>query len=175
MSKKESKQKSPQNQDEKSTIEEFHQILEKIPPKFATWRPMIVKMLEMQKAVNSCMQLHISDNHDHENTHLQDELKELRPGLEILQGKYTLDIIFLLNGMSFQYFNQIKENLPYINPGTLSKRLKELEKHKIIQRMVHEGSPIRVSYSITQYGKGIFQLLLPVVVFIRFHNYFKTN
>ena len=107
--------------------------------------------------------------------HLQNELQELRPGLEMLQGKYTLDLIFLLNGMQFQYFNQIKENLPYINPGTLSKRLKELEKFQIIERKVHTGTPVRVSYTITQLGKGIFQLLLPVVVFIRFADLFHVK
>ena len=67
------------------------------------------------------------------------------------------------------FFNDIKNALPYINLGTLTKRLKELEQREIVVRTVHSGQPVRVSYEITPLGQGIFELLLPFLVFARYH------
>lgn len=134
------------------------------------WGEVIHLIPQMQQAVGRVMKVHHKHHQDH--SHLQKELEDLRPGIEILQGKFTLDLIFILNGQPGLFFNDIKNALPYINTGTLTKRLRELEERGIAARIVHPGQPVRVSYEITTLGQGIFQLLLPLLVFARYHDEF---
>ena len=63
--------------------------------------------------------------------------------------------------------------LSHVNVGTLSKRLKELEKDKIIERKVYPNErPMRVSYNLTKMGYGVFYLLLPMLVYITYFDNF---
>src|SRR4030042_4920622 len=129
------------------------------------WKVVIDLIPQMQQAVQDILVVHHKHHEDH--THLKTEVDQLHPGIDLLQGKYTLDLIFILNGRKGLFFNDIKNALPYINLGTLTKRLKELEGRGLVVRIVHPGQPVRVSYEITPIGRGIFQLLLPLLVYAR--------
>ena len=132
------------------------------------WKSLIDLIPKIQQSVVQLMEIHHKHHEDH--SHLQNELDDLRPAFEILQGKFTLDLIFILNGQKGMFFNEIKKALPYITLGTLTKRLKELEKVGITERIVHPGQPVRVSYHVTPFGEGIFQLLLPLLIYSRYHD-----
>ena len=66
--------------------------------------------------------------------------------LGIIGKKFTL---LLLRNMIFlkqKRFNEFLNSIEEINPKTLSIRLKELEKHRLIKREVFNETPVRIEY-----------------------------
>jgi DNA-binding HxlR family transcriptional regulator len=55
--------------------------------------------------------------------------------------------------------------LPQLNSRTLSTRLKEFEENHIVTRTVANTTPIRVSYELTNLGNGVYELLVPLLLF----------
>ncbi|MHA1680162.1 MAG: winged helix-turn-helix transcriptional regulator [Promethearchaeota archaeon] len=140
------------------------------------WSEMVDLIPRMQDAVNAGLARHIAEEHGptgHQLAeHRMDELASLSRAIAIFQQKYVFDILFVLSGMTELYFNDIRRMINYINPTTLTKRLKYLESHRIIDRIVHPGRPVRVSYRLTTLGRGSFGLLLPLLVYVE---YFDTS
>jgi DNA-binding HxlR family transcriptional regulator len=52
-------------------------------------------------------------------------------------------------------FSQIAQAVPELSDRLLSERMKELEARGIVERQVHEGSPARVEYSLTDMGREL--------------------
>ncbi len=74
--------------------------------------------------------------------------------LKIIGGKWTLLLLHnLFEGD--KRFGQLQRSLIGVSPKTLSQRLKELEKHKIIKRKVFAEIPLHVEYSLTEKGKSL--------------------
>jgi DNA-binding HxlR family transcriptional regulator len=103
--------------------------------------------------------------HDLENLQLQLSPEEyvqmllpLKDALDILSGKWKLQIIFSLK-FGRKRFKEIQRAIPGITPKMLSKELKELEINELAQRFVYDTKPITVEYELTDYG----QSLKPVV------------
>jgi DNA-binding HxlR family transcriptional regulator len=133
-------------------------------------KEMIELIPKMQNSVRNGLKKHFQGLNVHVTDSIEFELHPLRKGIEILDSKYVLDIIFVLSreGETF-FFNELKSMLSHVNVGTLSKRLKELETNKVIDRKVHANErPIRVSYSLTKMGYGMFYLLLPMLVYVTY-------
>ena len=133
-------------------------------------KEMIELIPKMQESVRNGLKKHFKGLNTHIQDSIESELHSLRKAIEILDSKYVLDIIFVLSreGESF-FFNELKSILTHVNVGTLSKRLKELEKDKVINRKVYANErPIRVSYSLTKMGYGMFYLLLPMLVYVTY-------
>ena len=75
--------------------------------------------------------------------------------LSIIGKKFTL---LLLRNMIFlkqKRFNEFLNSIEEINPKTLSIRLKELEKDKLIKREVFNETPVRIEYYLTEKGKAL--------------------
>jgi DNA-binding HxlR family transcriptional regulator len=85
-------------------------------------------------------------------------LLPLKDALDILSGKWKLQIIFSLK-FGRKRFKEIQRAIPGITPKMLSKELKELEINELAQRFVYDTKPITVEYELTDYG----QSLKPVV------------
>jgi DNA-binding HxlR family transcriptional regulator len=51
-------------------------------------------------------------------------------------------------------FNQLAERVPTIGDRMLAARLKELEVHGVVARTVLHGPPVRVTYALTEIGRG---------------------
>ena len=133
-------------------------------------KEMIELIPKMQESVRNGLKKHFQGLNKQNKGSIEFELHSLRKAIEILDSKYVLDIIFVLSreGESF-FFNELKSMLSHVNVGTLSKRLKELEKDKVIDRKVYPNErPIRVSYSLTKMGYGMFYLLLPMLVYVTY-------
>ena len=96
---------------------------------------------------------------------VKQEMETLSSALKIFQGKYIIEIIFILSGLKFAFFNELKQTIGKITSSALSNKLHLLENSKIIKRIVHGGTPIRVSYQLTKHGWGVFGLLLPLLIF----------
>ena len=79
--------------------------------------------------------------------------------LSIIGKKFTL---LLLRNMIFlkqKRFNEFLNSIEEINPKTLSTRLKELEKDRLIKRQVFNEIPVRIEYYLTEKGKALQPIL----------------
>ena len=72
----------------------------------------------------------------------------------ILDGKWTLLVIRdLLRGT--RRFSELRASLDGISPKTLTDRLRALEQHGLVERVMHAEIPPRVEYSLTERGRGL--------------------
>jgi DNA-binding HxlR family transcriptional regulator len=62
-------------------------------------------------------------------------------------------LITLLSGP--HYFRELGAAVPGMSDRLLSQRLRELESAGLVQRCVHDGPPARVSYALTDAGRGL--------------------
>lgn len=56
-------------------------------------------------------------------------------------------------------FSQLLLSLNDISPKTLSERLKEFEKNKIITKKVYKEIPLHVEYSLTKKGESLHKII----------------
>jgi len=85
--------------------------------------------------------------------------------LGIIGKKFTL---LLLRNMIFlkqKRFNEFLNSIEEINPKTLSIRLKELEKDRLIKREVFDETPVRIEYYVTEKGKALQPILEQMALF----------
>ncbi|MSQ28860.1 MAG: transcriptional regulator [Dehalococcoidia bacterium] len=57
-------------------------------------------------------------------------------------------------------FNEIAAAIPGLSDRMLSERLKELEAEDILERLVADGSPARVSYCLTAKGEALHVVIM---------------
>lgn len=77
---------------------------------------------------------------------------------KVIQGKWTMIIIFLLSEGKLR-FSEIKRQLPAVTEANLTKDLRLLEKHGIIHREVYPVVPPKVEYSLTEMGMAFLPIL----------------
>lgn len=94
------------------------------------------------------------------------ERDALRSRLDMLRKKWLLDILYFARIKERPYFADFQKNLDNINSRTLTNRLQEMEELGMINRTVQTGKPIRVYYELTDFGMGIYELLMPLNIFI---------
>ncbi|MBI3109657.1 helix-turn-helix transcriptional regulator [Candidatus Daviesbacteria bacterium] len=74
--------------------------------------------------------------------------------LKIVGSKWTMYILHsLFNGE--KRFGQLQKSLPGISTKTLTARLKELAKEKIVIKKVFAEIPLHVEYSLTKKGRSL--------------------
>jgi DNA-binding HxlR family transcriptional regulator len=74
--------------------------------------------------------------------------------VELVGKRWTGAILLvLLDGPA--HFSEIRQLVPEISDRLLSERLKELEAEGIVERNVHDGSPVRVEYAMTDKGRAL--------------------
>lgn len=77
----------------------------------------------------------------------------------IIGGKWKTVILFYLSDGTMRY-NKLRKAMPTVTERTLSLQLKTLEEDGVIKRKVYTAKPpLRVEYSLTDFGKT----LIPVV------------
>ena len=82
-----------------------------------------------------------------------------------LQRKWALDLIYVLLIQGELHFNEIRRTLEGISSRTLTDRLSELEESGIVTRTVHQGKPVKVIYALTEFGRGLAALFVPVLFY----------
>jgi|SRR3989338_9588691 len=76
--------------------------------------------------------------------------------LFILMGKkWVLHIMRTIHLSKRRRFNELLRDIDGISPRTLSQRLKDLEKEKLVKKQQFFEIPPRVEYSLTESGKKI--------------------
>ncbi|MFX1238639.1 MAG: winged helix-turn-helix transcriptional regulator [Promethearchaeota archaeon] len=142
---------------EKQYLEIYSEVISNIP-----------KILEISdKAVKEDSRIH-KDNIEY----LKFKARILQQALGFLQGKWTLEICFIIMTQKSCRFNELKSMLPSNNNKTitsrvLTDRLRMLEKRGIIYREVIGESPVQVKYLITDLGYKISSLFIPLFVFLK--------
>lgn len=78
--------------------------------------------------------------------------------LKIIGSKWTILLLReLFEGT--KRFGQLQKALDGISPKTLSLRLKQLEKDRIIRKKVFAEIPLHVEYSLTQRGQSLSDII----------------
>jgi DNA-binding HxlR family transcriptional regulator len=79
--------------------------------------------------------------------------------LKIIGSKWTILLLHELCGGT-KRFGELQKLLPGISPKTLSLRLKELEKEKLVFKKIFPEIPLRVEYTLTEKGKSLKEIIL---------------
>lgn len=89
--------------------------------------------------------------------------RPLEVASSFLSKKWTISLIITIGNFGILRFNDIEQRLDGVTSKTLTERLKELEKEKIILRKAYSEIPPRVEYSLTEKGKRLVKALVPLI------------
>jgi DNA-binding HxlR family transcriptional regulator len=74
--------------------------------------------------------------------------------VELIGKRWAGAILWALSERP-HYFVELLHAIPGLSDRLLSRRLRELEHEKIVERSVHPGPPPRVSYALTEKGRAL--------------------
>lgn len=74
--------------------------------------------------------------------------------IELIGKRWTGAIVWALTERP-QRFGELSKAVPGVSDRLLSRRLRELEDEGLVEREVEPGSPVRVTYSLTEAGVGL--------------------
>lgn len=75
--------------------------------------------------------------------------------LEIIGGRWKPTILWRLTLQGTLRYNKLKTAIPNITDRMLISQLRELEKHRLIERIVYPVVPPKVEYKLTAAGKTL--------------------
>jgi DNA-binding HxlR family transcriptional regulator len=87
----------------------------------------------------------------------------MRDVMEILGGKWKIQLIGLLLFRGKMRFTEILRSMDGIASKMLSKELHDLEANQLITRTVLQTKPVTVEYEATPYGKTLAPLVIEIV------------
>ena len=90
--------------------------------------------------------------------HYKDELRAMQDALDIISGRWKMQIIALLCNGEFRY-SELEKGLPKISPRMLSKELKDLEINELVERKVYASLPVKVTYKLADYRYTLVPLI----------------
>ena len=102
----------------------------------------------------------------HDKTRMSLEREEFLKVFRFLQRKWTLDIVYILLVQEVMHFNEMRRLLGRVSSRTLTERLVELKEMGVVNREVLQERPVKVAYSLTEFGRGLVSLLVPLFIFI---------
>lgn len=80
--------------------------------------------------------------------------------LSVIGGRWKINILsYLLNEQKLRY-SELRNRLVGISERMLIAKLKELEKDKLVNRIVHQQVPPKVEYELTELGHSLQEILL---------------
>jgi DNA-binding HxlR family transcriptional regulator len=82
-----------------------------------------------------------------------------REVLSLLQGRWSVDVLYLLAGGTRRY-NEIFYEVGEISKKTLTHTLRALERNGLVARREHHEVQVRVEYSLTGRGWSLSSLLM---------------
>lgn len=74
--------------------------------------------------------------------------------IELIGKRWTGAILSALTERPMR-FGELARAIPGLSDRLLSQRLRELEEEGVVQREVEPGSPVHVTYSLTEKGVGL--------------------
>lgn len=88
---------------------------------------------------------------------------------EMFSSRWTIEILAALYIAGDRRFNELRTLLRGISSRTLSDKLTTCQEHGLVERVVEEGPPIRVTYRLTTHGRTCGRLLGPLVAYMKIH------
>ncbi len=85
-------------------------------------------------------------------------IRPVRDVIDLIGGKWRLPIVISLS-FGNSRFNELERQIEGITPRMLSKELKDLEINGLIKRTVTPTTPVTVTYSLTDYGKSLDEVI----------------
>lgn len=82
------------------------------------------------------------------------DLRAVRDALEVLNGKWKLQILIAVLGGT-KRFKEISREIEGISDRMLSKELKDLETHQLVERRIFESFPPMLEYSATTHTRSL--------------------
>jgi DNA-binding HxlR family transcriptional regulator len=74
--------------------------------------------------------------------------------IELIGKRWTGAIVVALTGGPMRYA-ELGKAVPGLSDRLLSQRLRELEGEGLVERQVEAGTPVRVTYSLTEAGRQL--------------------
>ncbi|MEJ8801142.1 winged helix-turn-helix transcriptional regulator [Pontibacter sp. H249] len=74
--------------------------------------------------------------------------------MDYIGGKWKTVVLWYLKNKTLR-FGELKKQIPDITEKMLSLQLKALEKDGLVKREVYPEVPLRVEYSLTEFGKSL--------------------
>lgn len=88
---------------------------------------------------------------------------------QMFSSRWTIEILAALYIAGDRRFNELRTLLRGISSRTLSDKLTTCQEHGLVDRVVEEGPPIRVTYRLTTHGRTCGRLLGPLVAYMKIH------
>jgi len=110
---------------------------------------------------------------EYSDDHTHDTAWEVQAGVEALEvfgSRWTIEILAALYVAGERRFNELRHLLNGISSRTLSDKLRRCTESELIERIVEDGPPIRVSYRLTEHGMVCGRLLGPLVAYMKIRN-----
>lgn len=103
----------------------------------------------------------VTDNKTAQRDHKQcmGMLLPVRDALDFLSGKWKLPIIISLS-FGNKRFKELAADVQGITDKMLSKELRDLEQNQLVKRTVYDSVPVRVEYSLTDYGSSLDKVIV---------------
>jgi DNA-binding HxlR family transcriptional regulator len=79
---------------------------------------------------------------------------DFHAAIELIGKRWTGAIVSALTERPMR-FGELGKAIPGLSDRLLSQRLRELEEEGLVQREVEAGSPVRVTYSLTEVGDDL--------------------
>lgn len=91
---------------------------------------------------------------EHSHKECMQVLRPVRDTLDVINGKWKLQIIVSLNAGN-KRFTEIERSIPKLTSKVLAKELKELEQNGLVERIVKDTYPVSIEYNPTAYTKTL--------------------
>ena len=96
----------------------------------------------------------VKKGQSHNPAQCKSMLLPVRDALEFLSGKWKLPIIIALS-FGNKRFREMATEIEGITDKMLSKELRDLEQNQLVKRTVYDSVPVKVEYSLTDYGSSL--------------------
>ncbi|AZA55611.1 winged helix-turn-helix transcriptional regulator [Chryseobacterium sp. G0201] len=90
----------------------------------------------------------------HNHKDCMQALKPVRDTLDVINGKWKLQIIISLNHGN-KRFTEIERSIPKLTSKVLAKELRELEQNGLVERIVKDTYPVSIEYFPTEHTKTL--------------------
>ncbi|HVJ40103.1 MAG TPA: helix-turn-helix domain-containing protein [Dongiaceae bacterium] len=81
--------------------------------------------------------------------------KGVTRALQILEGRWKLEILFHLFGGRVKRFSELERAIPAISQKMLAQQLRQMEADRLVHRRIHSTVPPKVEYSLTDWGQSL--------------------